>query len=263
VYSAVVLPLEDGRMLVTLSGLRGCEPPTDPDGFTRFAKRLPHPFVHDWLTRAEPVSAPYGFRNTANIRRRYDLPGRRPAGFLAIGDALCTFNPIYGQGMAVAALNALALRDALAADAPGGSALSGRRRWPGARQVRPGTREVQRALLRSARDAWDISAGADRTMPGAAGSAAGLGAADRPANWYLARVQRRAAGDPLVGTAFRSVLSLQSPPAALFAPRVLRALLFGPEPATPAGPVWRRGDEGDGGGTGGGIGGSGVSGGPA
>jgi 2-polyprenyl-6-methoxyphenol hydroxylase-like FAD-dependent oxidoreductase len=162
VYSAAVLPLEDGRMLVTLAGLRGCEPPTDPEGFTEFARRMPHPFVHDWLIRAEPVTAPFGFRNTSNLRRRYDLPGGHPAGFLAVGDALCTVNPIYGQGMTVAAQGALALRDA----------LSHPRR-------RPGTRQVQRAVLRAARHAWDISAGADKTMPGAVGSAAGLRAADR------------------------------------------------------------------------------------
>ncbi|MFG3496603.1 NAD(P)/FAD-dependent oxidoreductase [Streptomyces sp. NPDC047928] len=207
----VTLPVEGGHYLVTLSGLRGDEPPTDPEGFEAYAAKLPHPITRDWLAKAEPVSAVHGFRGTANIRRRYDRAGRRPAGFLATGDALCAFNPIYGQGMSVAALSAVALREA----------LTDPRRTPT-------TRRVQRALFAVSRQAWDISAGADKTMPGALGDAARVRPADRPASWYLARVQERAPGDPVVGAAFRSVLSLARPVSALFAPPVARAVLFGP-----------------------------------
>ncbi|MFF9864863.1 FAD-dependent oxidoreductase [Streptomyces sp. NPDC013953] len=222
-YAATVLPIEDGRHLVTLSGLRGDEPPTDDEGFEAYAARLPHPVVSEWLAKAEPESPVHGFRATANVRRRYDRPGRRPAGFVATGDALCTFNPIYGQGMAVAALCAVALRDALADP-----------------RRTPTTRRVQRALFDASRQAWDISAGADRQMPGAAGNAARTGPAGRAAAWYLKRVQERYAGDPEVGAAFRSVLTLNEPVHALFAPRIMRAALFRPVPATPAEPpLWR------------------------
>ncbi|MEU1892215.1 FAD-dependent oxidoreductase [Streptomyces pristinaespiralis] len=223
VYGGGVLPLEDGRYLVTLSGLRGDEPPTDEEGFTAYAARLPHPFIHDWLREARPEAPPFGFRGTANMRRRYDRPGRRPAGFLAAGDALCTFNPIYGQGMAVAAMSAVALRDALADP-----------------RRTPTTRRVQRALLQASRQAWDISAGADKKMPGAVGSAVTVRAADRAAGWYLSRVQHRYPGDPVVGRAFRSVLTLTAPLSALFAPKVLRAVLLGPPALTPAEPPMTR-----------------------
>ncbi|HSX98797.1 MAG TPA: FAD-dependent oxidoreductase, partial [Streptomyces sp.] len=137
-YGAVVVPLEDGTHLATFSGLRGDEPSSDEEEFEAYAKRLPHPVVHRWMREAEPLSPVSGFRRTANVRRRYDLPGRRPAGFLATGDALCTFNPIYGQGMAVAAMGAVALR----------AALADPRRTPT-------TRRVQRALLAASRQAWD------------------------------------------------------------------------------------------------------------
>ncbi|MEU5159401.1 FAD-dependent monooxygenase [Streptomyces sp. NPDC020875] len=211
------LPLEDGTHLVIVSGLRGDEPPTGADEFVAFAKRLPHPPLHRWLDEAEPLSPAFGYRQPANIRRRYDHPGRHPAGFLATGDALCTFNPIYGQGMAVAAMNAVALRDALAEPGP-----------------TPTTRRVQRAILASSRLAWDISAGADRKMPGAIGTAVGGSAADRVADWYLRRVQAYYVGDPVVGRAFRSVLGLSAPVTALFTPAVARAVLLRPLPATPA-----------------------------
>ncbi|GAA2442302.1 FAD-dependent oxidoreductase [Streptomyces lavendulocolor] len=233
-YGGGALPIEGGRFLVTLSGLRGDEPPTDGDAFTEYAKRLPHPILHDWLTRAHPESTVRSFRRTANVRRRYDRPGRRPAGFLATGDALCTFNPIYGQGMAVAALGAVALRDALADP-----------------RRTPTTLRVQRALCRASRQAWDISAGSDRTMPGAVGNATASRPLDRPAAWYLDRVQARYTGDPVVGRAFRSVLMLTSPLSALFAPRVARAVLLRPVPSTPAEPPLRpEGEDSAGGGTG-------------
>lgn len=222
-HAGVVLPIEGGRYLVTLSGLRGEEPPTDEDAFEKYAEKLPHPILRDWLAKAEPESAVHGFRKTANVRRRYDLPGRRPAGFLVTGDALCTFNPIYGQGMSVAAIGAVALREALADP-----------------RRTPTTRRVQRALFDASKQAWDISAGADKNMPGARGDAVGTRAADRPAAWYLKRVQERAPGDPVVGAAFRSALSLAEPLSALFAPPVLRAVLFGPVRPAPAEPPLRR-----------------------
>ncbi|WP_435876909.1 FAD-dependent oxidoreductase [Streptomyces acidicola] len=223
VYGAVVLPLEDGNHLAVLSGLRGDEPPTDDDEYVAYTKRLPHPFVYHWMREAEPQSPAFGFRKTANVRRRYDLPGRRPAGFLATGDALCTFNPIYGQGMSVAAMSAVALRDALA----------DMRRTPT-------TRRVQRALLAASRQAWDISAGSDKKMPGATGNALASRAVDRPVDWYLSRIQERIPGDPEVGEVFRRVLALSAPVSALFAPKVARAVLFGSPAPTPAEPPMTR-----------------------
>ncbi|MFE3828653.1 FAD-dependent oxidoreductase [Streptomyces sp. NPDC059092] len=219
IHAGGALPLEDGTHLVIVSGLRGDEPPTADDEFVTYTKRLPHPLLHRWLEEAEPLSPAFGYRRTANVRRRYDLPGRHPAGFLATGDALCTFNPVYGQGMAVAAMSAVALRDALA---------DPRRTST--------TRCVQRALLAASRQAWNISAGADRNMPGAIGTAASGGPADRAADWYLQRAQACYPGDPVVGRAFRAVLTLSAPVTALFAPSVARAVLFRPPPTTPAEP---------------------------
>ncbi|WP_240667179.1 NAD(P)/FAD-dependent oxidoreductase [Streptomyces luteoverticillatus] len=218
-YGGILMPLDGDRWSVILSGLRGNEPPTDDEGFLDFASKLPHPVLHDWLLKAEPLTPIHGFRKTGNVRRRYDGPGRRPAGFLATGEALCAFNPVYGQGMSVAALCAVALRDA----------LTDPRRTPT-------TGRVQRALLDAARQAWDISSGADKNVPGATGNIPRGRPVDRPGDWYLARVQRRATGDPVVGEAFRRVLSLTAPVTSLFAPPVAKAVLFGPDPQSPVEP---------------------------
>ncbi|MGW2020379.1 FAD-dependent oxidoreductase [Streptomyces sp. NPDC001927] len=223
VYGGVALPVGDGLHLVTFSGLRNDLPPTDEEGFEAFAAKLPHPVLSEWIAKATPESPVHGFRQTANVRRRYDRPGRRPAGFLAVGDALCAFNPIYGQGMAVAAMSAVTLRRVLADP-----------------RRTPTTRTVQKALLDTSKQAWDIAAGADRKMPGATGNDLAARAVDRPVGWYLRRLQERYGGDPVVGAAFRSVLTLKEPMTALFAPAVARQVLFGPVPKTPAEPPMRR-----------------------
>ncbi|MFE9250079.1 FAD-dependent oxidoreductase [Streptomyces sp. NPDC007088] len=221
--TGVVLRVEDGRWFASLAGPRGSRPPTDEEGLLDFASRYPHPHLRDWISAAVPDSPVYGARRTANVRRHY-AEGRTPAGFLAMGDALCTFNPIYGQGMAVAALGALALRDALADPS----------------RV-PSTRRVQRALAAVAGPAWDISAGADRAVPGAELSNTRQGPLDALTGRYLARIQQRVPGDRVLGDAYRKVLTLQAPPSYFFRPRVaVRALRpgIGPTPAEPpfAGP---------------------------
>jgi 2-polyprenyl-6-methoxyphenol hydroxylase-like FAD-dependent oxidoreductase len=226
---AVAVPTEDGRYLVTLSALRGSEPPSDEAGFLAFASRLPHPVLHEWLLKATARSPVHAFRATSNVRRRYDRPGNRPPNFLAVGDALCSFNPVYAQGVSVASLAALALRDTL-----------GRAGAAGDRDRAPVTDGAQRAVFKASRQAWDISSGADKEMPGATGDAVGGGSvADKAAAWYLTRVQQRATGDPVVGNAFRSVLTLTAPITSLFAPRVARAVLFGPVRPSPAEPPTR------------------------
>ncbi|GGS62457.1 tryptophan 2,3-dioxygenase family protein [Streptomyces griseoviridis] len=215
-YGAIVLPAEGDRWLVTLSGPREETPPTDPEGFVDFAGLLPHPAVHKWLSAARPLSRPVGYRHTANRRRRYDRLDRDATGLLVVGDAACALNPVYGQGLSAAALNAVALRDALAGPAA------------------PSVHALQRAVLRSSGRAWEVATGADSPVPGATGNAVRGGPAARLLNRYLARVSAHVPNDPVVCAAYRDVLFLLSPPRALLtSPRVLRrALLSSPGPAS-------------------------------
>ncbi|WP_423509422.1 tryptophan 2,3-dioxygenase family protein [Streptomyces xinghaiensis] len=215
-FGAIVLPAEGDRWLVTLSGPRDQAPPTDPEGFADFADRLPHPAVHKWLSTARPVTRPVGYRHTANRRRRYDRLGRDGTGLLVVGDALCALNPVYGQGLSVAALSAVALRKELA----GGRV--------------PPAHALQRAVLRSSRPAWDVATGADSPMPGATGNAVRSGPVARLLDRYLARVRDRVPGDPVVCTANRDVLFLLTPPRTLLtSPRVLRRALLTTAVPTP------------------------------
>jgi 2-polyprenyl-6-methoxyphenol hydroxylase-like FAD-dependent oxidoreductase len=201
----VAMVLEDGCGLVTLAGMLGDHPPTDPAGFRRFAHSLPLPVLHRIVDTAEPVDrTPVGFRIQDSIRRRYDRIGRFPSGLLVTGDAVCSFNPIYGQGMTVAAVGALVLRDELRRGGP------------------PDARRHARTLISATRAAWDLSAGADRAFPGVTGERS---TTDRVLARYVRRIQRASAEDPAMATAFARVANLVSPPGLLMRPDVVfRAL---------------------------------------
>ncbi|WP_435601994.1 NAD(P)/FAD-dependent oxidoreductase [Streptomyces sp. bgisy130] len=218
---AAYVPVEDGKWLLTLSGVRGHHPPTDAAEFTAFSATVGDPYVHELLARAEPLSPVHGFRDTCNRRRHFERPGALPEGLLVLGDAACTFNPVYGQGMSVAALGALAVRRTLA---DGGG-------------PRPGsTAEAQRAVARAVEPAWIAAVGADRPYASTDDARAGVG--ERLSTWYLGRLFARAAIDPVVGAAFRDVFCLTAPPTRLVAPQIFLRTVFLPRrPGLPGPPA--------------------------
>ena len=200
--------------MLTLAGILGDHPPTDPDGFLDFARSLRFPDIYDAVRDAEPLDDPVGFRFPASVRHRYELLDRFPAGFLAIGDAVCSFNPIYGQGMSVAALEALTLRRHLE------------------RGIEPQPRRWFRDLARVVDVPWDMSAGGDLLFPGVPGHRT---LKIRLLGGYLARLHAAAADDPYLATAFIRVAGLVAPPPSLLAPGItLRVLRAGRDPRSVA-----------------------------
>ncbi|MDG6103250.1 FAD-dependent oxidoreductase [Dactylosporangium aurantiacum] len=196
--SAVMQRLEGGRVLVTLAGVHGERAPADLPGFTEYAASLPVPDTADAVRAATPLGEAMPFRFPTYVRRRYEQLESLPEGLLVLGDAACAFNPVYGQGMSVAAMCADVLRGT----------------------VEPAAFFAAQARLLDA--PWTLAVRADVEGP------------SEP----LRRLQLAAEHDPELAAAFIRVTSLVDPPSALAAPWIAERLSpAGPAPrAATAGP---------------------------
>jgi 2-polyprenyl-6-methoxyphenol hydroxylase-like FAD-dependent oxidoreductase len=105
--------IEGNRLIATLIGTGEHKPEAGQDELLAFAESLGHPELHAQLLRAKPVDKPRLWRNLGNRRRHFGHMSGWPRGLLVLGDALCSFNPVYGQGMTVAAVEAEALAQTL------------------------------------------------------------------------------------------------------------------------------------------------------
>jgi 2-polyprenyl-6-methoxyphenol hydroxylase-like FAD-dependent oxidoreductase len=206
----VLARLEGGQWLLTLFGLAGDHPPAQPDGLAQFARSMPCADIYQAIRDAEPLDDPVAYRFPTSRRRRYERLTHFPAGLIVLGDGVCSFNPIYGQGMTVAAIEALILRDHV------------RRRQPAS------TRQFRARLADAIDTPWTMTTAGDLAIPGVRGQRT---ATARAANSYLTRVLAAAANDTTVSDAFARVSGLVDPPTALVRPRMaLRVLRHHPSP---------------------------------
>jgi len=121
----IMLPLEGNCWIVTLVGRHGDKPPDDRDGFLDYAKQLRTPTIHDAIRKAEQLGDIARFGFPASVWRRFDQLEEFPHGLLPFGDSICRFNPVYGQGMSVAAQQASLLHELLHERAGGCDAFAG------------------------------------------------------------------------------------------------------------------------------------------
>ncbi|MFE9191809.1 FAD-dependent oxidoreductase [Micromonospora sp. NPDC007208] len=207
------LPGDDNRLELSLTGILGDHPPTDPEGFGEFVRSVPVPEIAKVLADCEPLDDPVQFRYPASVRRRYEHLTRFPERFLVLGDAVCSFNPIYAQGMTVAAVESVVLGDLL-------------------RQgTIPHWREFFRRIAAEIDSPWDFSASADLGYAGVQGRRT---AKVRTINAYVARYQRAAVHDAELTNGFIRVAGLIDPPTSLLRPdRIVRVLRKAGRPVPP------------------------------
>jgi 2-polyprenyl-6-methoxyphenol hydroxylase-like FAD-dependent oxidoreductase len=122
---ALLLPLEGRRWIITLAGRHGDNPPRDEAGFIAFVQGFRLPTIYNALRSAKRVGDVVGYRFPESIHRHYERLETFPSGLLVVGDAMCRFNPVWGQGMSVAAQEACALSGLLASRAGARDPLDG------------------------------------------------------------------------------------------------------------------------------------------
>ena len=212
--NGVVLYQTEDTWIVSVGGFFGDLAADDDMLFAAYCGSLPTPEIYDIVAHAEPLSDFVSYRYPANLRRRYEKLSAFPNGYLVFGDAVCSFNPVYGQGMTVAAQEAALLQQCLEAD----------------------DADLARRFFAAATAAidvpWDIAVGNDLRHPKVQGP--------RPAkvrfiNWYIGKLHMAARHDAVLANAFLRVANLEAPPTLLLSPanvlRVIRGNFARREPA--------------------------------
>jgi flavin-dependent dehydrogenase len=204
--NGTILYQTEDRWIVSIGGYFGDHAPDDDQLFAAYAGSLPTSEIYDIVAHAEPLTDFVRYRYAANLRRRYERLTRFPKGYLVFGDAMCSFNPVYGQGMTVAAQEAALLRECLDA----------------------GDADLARRFFATAAIAidtpWDIAVGNDLRHPEVAGP--------RPlkvrfVNWYIGKLHMAARHDSKLATAFLEVANLEASPVRLLHPAIVMRVIRG------------------------------------
>jgi len=210
-----LIQVDGDRWLVSLFGYLGDHPPTDEAGFLEFAASLRHSVLHDAIRAAEPAGPIHGFAHMANARWHYEELPAWPKNLLVLGDAACALNPVYAQGMSVAAMSAVAVREHL-----------------GRVEERPDCAEIQKALASTVDGAWTVAVGADHALLSPAD--AEIDEESRRVGENMDRVLRVALVDAHVNKIFFDVMMMVEEPARLFAPDIAERAGQGPAKFTTA-----------------------------
>jgi 2-polyprenyl-6-methoxyphenol hydroxylase-like FAD-dependent oxidoreductase len=212
----VLFPMEGDRWIVTLAGWLGDHAPAEEKGFLEFARSFAALDIHNVISRAEPITDFVTHKLPSNLRRHYEKMKRFPSGYLVTGDAICSFNPVYGQGMTVSAMEAEALEECLRIAIAGNSLDS----------IAPA---FFRKAAKAVDHAWTMAVGEDLRYPQVEGP--------RPSgtnliNWYLEQVHRATLRDREISRVFFNIMTMTHSPSEIFKPaamvRVLRGRLRQP-----------------------------------
>ena len=205
----ILFTVEGNRWLVTLIGGGRDYPPSDEQGFLEFAESLPVPIIAEAIRAAEPIGPIRTHRATENRLRHFENAKNLPENFLVFGDAACAFNPVYGQGMTIAALGALTLRECLREQA--------KLRAEGS--LRGLARRFQRRIAKVNKAPWMLATSEDYRYRETHGGSPSL--MTKFMHRYMNRVLQLTTRDVAVRSALLHVFSMLAPPSVLFRPGIL------------------------------------------
>lgn len=206
--AGIVQPIEGGRWLVTIAGVMHDYPPTEEDAFLQFARSLSSPELYNAISQAKPLSKIWGYRKTSNRLREYDKLSAMPKGFVALGDSVCAFNPVYGLGMTLTGLEVEELERCLIAS-------------DGGRTLDPLT--FQKGVGKLVTAPWALTTGEDLRWPATQGGE--ITPKVKVMHWYIDQVIRLIPSSPEVYVAFQEVNHMLKGPESLFRPAVLFRVL--------------------------------------
>jgi 2-polyprenyl-6-methoxyphenol hydroxylase-like FAD-dependent oxidoreductase len=191
---------EHDTWMFSVGAVAGLQPPSQRADMLRFAADFAPTHALQAIRTGEPLGDVAHHRVPSNRWRRYDKLRRTPDGLLVFGDAVCSFNPIYGQGMTIAAIEATVLRDCL---------HRGQRALP---------RRFFRASAKKIRVAWQTAVGSDLALPEVVGPRP---LSTRISNAFLDRVMTAAETDLTVAGQFMRVIGMIDPPTRLLRPSIV------------------------------------------
>ena len=206
---AILFKVEDNRWLVTLIGRGGETPPSDELGFLEFARSLRVSSIYDAIRIADPITPIRTHRATQNRLRRYERAKDLPHNFLLLGDSVCAFNPVYGQGMTTAALAVMTLNKCLREQNGHFDGLS---------------RRFQKRLAKINAAPWLLATGEDYRYRETVGGSPTL--MTRFMHRYMDQVVKLATHSIPVRKVLLLAFNMLVPPTALFRPSVLFRVLL-------------------------------------
>lgn len=210
-----IFPVEGNRWMVTVVGWIGDHPPSDDEGYLEFARNLSTTALYDAIKNEEPLTPIVTHKFPFDLRHHYEDLKRFPKGLIVLGDALCSFNPIYGQGMTTSALAVMLLQDCL------------EKHRSGAWNLDETAQRFRKMSYQAVEAGWMVAASEDFRYA----------AADEKSfrakllNWYFRKIHEMGSCDPEVHRRFLQVMGMLKPASAIFQPQFVWRVLRGKVPA--------------------------------
>lgn len=207
-----IYPIEGNRWQVTLQGIGKDYPPKDEAGFLEFARNMRTTAIYDAIKEAKPISPIYAYRGTENRLRHYEKMPRILEGLVTFGDAVCAFNPIYAQGMTVAACGALTLNKCL-----------NQQLKVNKYNLTGFSKNFQKQLAQMNATPWMMATGSDLRWPTTEGGQ--INTMVKLKHKYLDRILKLGISHPETYKTFAEVAHMLKPPKALLRPKILARVL--------------------------------------